>query len=143
MYYLYTRQKEGEIMIDDFNEMFARNLKKYMSAYGMTQRALADKLKVNASSVSYWTRGVKVPRMDKIDKMCEIFECKRSDLIKDNVESDNTSDILLNRHIKAFAQLSDNQQKLVEELIETLRIEPENTDKIVTMIQNVLSFFGS
>ena len=47
----------------------------------MTQVELAKKLGVGTTSVYNWCSGTKIPRMDKVDKMCDIFGCKRSDLI--------------------------------------------------------------
>ena len=67
----------------DFNEVFSKRLRLYMAEYNMTQADLAKRLKVGTTSVYNWYNGVKTPRMDKVDKMCEIFHCKRSDLIED------------------------------------------------------------
>lgn len=64
-----------------FNSIFARNLRRYLDENQMTQIELAKKLNVGTTSVYNWCGGIKIPRMDKIDKMCEIFGCKRSDLI--------------------------------------------------------------
>lgn len=59
----------------------ARNIKHYLELQNMTQDQLAQKLGVSNQAVSYWCSGKRAPRLDKIDKMCEIFNCKRSDLI--------------------------------------------------------------
>ena len=68
----------------EFNIMFARNLKKQMEKNDITKLELAQKLGVSAASVTHWTAGEKTPRMDKVDKMCIIFGCNRSDLITDS-----------------------------------------------------------
>ena len=70
----------------EFNRVFANNLKKRLSQSGMTRAEFADKIGVGVSSVGFWTAGTKMPRMDKIDKMCSLFHCKRSDLLEDKVE---------------------------------------------------------
>ena len=67
----------------NFNLLFAKNLRSYLSICNMSQVELAKRLGVGTTSVYNWCNGVKVPRMDKVDKMCEIFSCKRSDLITD------------------------------------------------------------
>ena len=69
----------------NFNLLFAKNLRNYLSICNMSQVELAKRLSVGTTSVYNWCNGVKVPRMDKVDKMCEIFSCKRSDLITDVV----------------------------------------------------------
>ena len=74
----------------DFNKVVAANIKKYLGLSGITQSELAEKLSVSKSAVSAWCTGQKSPRMDKIDKMCEIFGCKRSDFVA-SVESSRIS----------------------------------------------------
>lgn len=70
-----------------FTLVFSTNLKRYLEQYNMTQKELAKRLGVGTSSVSSWVTGQKSPRMDKVDAMCEIFHCKRSDLMEDNSKS--------------------------------------------------------
>lgn len=74
---------------NSFNAIFATNLRKYLSYYDMTQVDLSKRLGVGTTSVYNWCNGVKTPRMDKVDAMCRIFNCKRSDLI-----SEHTNDSL-------------------------------------------------
>lgn len=71
-----------------FNAIFAKNLRNYLDACHMTQVELAKKLNVGTTSVYNWCNGVKIPRMDKVDKMCRIFGCNRSDLITDTLSDD-------------------------------------------------------
>jgi transcriptional regulator with XRE-family HTH domain len=52
----------------------------------MTQAELAKRLGVGTTSVYNWCNGLKTPRMDKVDAMCEIFHCNRSDLMQDKPE---------------------------------------------------------
>ena len=73
----------------EFNRVFANNLKNKLSESGMTRAEFAEKVGVGISSVGFWTSGTKTPRMDKIDKMCEIFHCKRSDLLEEKTEPED------------------------------------------------------
>lgn len=54
-----------------------------MYSNNISQAELARKLNVSSAAVNTWCRGLKVPRMDKVDAMCKIFHCNRSDLIED------------------------------------------------------------
>ena len=74
---------------NNFNSIFARNLRNYLNANNMTQVELSKKLDVGTTSVYNWCNGIKTPRMDKVDKMCQIFGCKRSDLITDSYAPDD------------------------------------------------------
>ncbi len=67
----------------EFNIVFSKRLKHYLQEYEMTQTELASRLKVSSQSVTNWCKGSKSPRMDKVDAMCEIFHCNRSDLMEE------------------------------------------------------------
>ena len=69
-----------------FNQVFSSKLKYYLSLYNMTQAELAKRLNVGTTSVSNWCKGLKSPRMDKVDAMCAIFNCKRSDLMEESAD---------------------------------------------------------
>lgn len=73
---------------EDFNKIFSKRLNYYLNRYGMTQLDLSKRLNVGTTSVSNWCRGLKTPRMDKVDAMCKIFNCKRSDLMEDKGAND-------------------------------------------------------
>lgn len=67
----------------EFGELFARRLRFYLDMNEMSQRELADRLGVSTAAVSQWCTGIKTPRMDKIDAMCKLFECKRADFYQE------------------------------------------------------------
>jgi repressor LexA len=67
----------------EFNEIFAERLRFYLKKYDMTQLELSKRLGVGTTSVYNWCNGIKTPRMDKVDAMCTIFNCKRSDLMNE------------------------------------------------------------
>ena len=74
----------------DFNTIFAERLRYYLNKYEMTQKELAKRLGVGTTSVYNWSNGIKTPRMDKVDAMCEIFNCQRSDLMQEPVQKFKT-----------------------------------------------------
>lgn len=53
--------------------IFSSNLNTFMSLNGYTQTSLAKRLGVSSQAVSKWSRGVAIPRMEMIDKICELF----------------------------------------------------------------------
>ncbi|MCD7836115.1 MAG: helix-turn-helix domain-containing protein [Lachnospiraceae bacterium] len=68
----------------DFNEIFSNRLRFYLSKNNMTQLELAKKLQVGTTSVYNWCNGIKTPRMDKVDAMCNLFGIMRRDLMEEN-----------------------------------------------------------
>lgn len=71
----------------EFNQIFSERLRYYLNKYNMTQLELSKRLGVGTTSVYNWCNGIKTPRMDKVDAMCDIFNCKRSDFMLDKKES--------------------------------------------------------
>lgn len=67
----------------DYAEVFGRRLRFYLELHDMSQKELADRLGVSNAAVSTWINGVKTPRMDKVDDMCKLFGCRRSDFLED------------------------------------------------------------
>lgn len=66
----------------DFNKLFASNLTEYLRKSDHTQADLAKYVGVSTASVSNWCKGIKLPRMDKVDKICSFFQIRRSDLME-------------------------------------------------------------
>lgn len=71
----------------EFNAVFSKRLRYYLNKYEITQAELAKRLGVGTTSVYNWCNGIKAPRMDKVDAMCDLFHCKRSDLIEEKDEN--------------------------------------------------------
>ena len=71
---------------EEFNKIFSRRLRFYLEKNNMTQLELANKLSVGTTSVYNWCNAIKTPRMDKVDSMCKIFGCSRSDLMEEPKE---------------------------------------------------------
>lgn len=88
----------------EFNEIFSKQLKKQLSFHEMTQSDLAKLLGVSTQSVSNWCKGTKSPRMDKVDSMCKIFNCRRSDLIEDKKEPSTEEQYYLDPDARDMAQ---------------------------------------
>ena len=79
---IYNQSEGGSRMPEqEFNAVFSKRLRYYLNKYEMTQVELAERLGVGTTSVYNWCNGIKTPRMDKVDLMCDLFHCKRSDLV--------------------------------------------------------------
>lgn len=66
---------------NDINTVVSKNLRACMSGRGLSQKELAEALGVSQASISNWCQGIKMPRMDKIDRICDLFGIKRSYLL--------------------------------------------------------------
>ena len=93
-----------------FNNSFAQNLKFYLKQANMTQADLAEYMNVSTASISNWCTGNKIPRMDKVDKLCELFDINRSDLIEDK-DTEHKQSYYLNPETSRIAQkIYDNKE---------------------------------
>ncbi len=93
-----------------FNNSFAQNLKFYLKQANMTQADLAEYMNVSTASISNWCTGNKIPRMDKVDKLCELFDINRSDLIEDK-NTEHKQSYYLNPETSRIAQkIYDNKE---------------------------------
>lgn len=58
-------------------------IKEYRERTGMTQEALADKLNVDRSVISYWERGRATPCKKHRAMLCAILQCTEMELMTD------------------------------------------------------------
>lgn len=75
----------------DQNEIFIENLLRLMRERGYSQNQLAKKIGISTTALNKWVRGITTPRNDKIDKLCQILDCQRSDLLSDRNDIPNLS----------------------------------------------------
>lgn len=90
----------------ELRNVIASNINHQLSKHHMSRPELAKKVGVSTAAVGFWCNGTKIPRMDKVDRMCEIFECRRIDILS------NPSEIEADRKM---AQLLRNKMHILNE----------------------------
>ena len=108
----------------DFKEIFSKRLRYYLDLNDMTQHELSKKLGVGTTSVSNWCKGIKTPRMDKVDAMCSIFRCRRRDLMEDPPEepaAESDGDILDKQILDIFKELPDDKKSAALDYLNYLK----------------------
>ena len=105
---------------NEFNRIFAKNLRNFLDEKKIMQKDLADKLGVSTSVVYYWLNAQRTPRIDKIDKMCEMFGCTREDLITDNASKPKEMPITDSekKMIYKFRTLDSYSKRTIEMMID-------------------------
>ena len=74
-------------------EIFSRNLKRYLENSGKAQKEVASAICVSAGTFCDWIKGRAYPRMDKVQALAEYFGINKSDLVEDvNVAKETVSD---------------------------------------------------
>ena len=106
-------------------QVFSRNLRKYIADSGKTQKELADIVGVSAPTFNEWVSGKKFPRIDKIQKLADLFGILKSDLIEEK-EKSATDD-----------GLTENQRKLIDF---AEQLSDDQAEKVLRLMQSILAF---
>lgn len=105
------------------NSIFAGNLRRLLKENDKKAIDLVNYLGVSKAVVSEWMNGKKLPRMDKVDRMCVFFNCRRSDLIdvpKEKEPEVAATDSKTELIIKMFNRLTPEQEARALDFLLTL-----------------------
>jgi transcriptional regulator with XRE-family HTH domain len=81
------------------NKVFADNLNYYLELNNMMQKELATYLGCSNSVISDWCCGIKMPRPEKLDKICKLFGIELSDLINERGIQSNQEKIIIAKYL--------------------------------------------
>lgn len=113
----------------DVKVIFARNLNNLMRDNNVSRAEVAKVTGASISAVGTWCTGVKIPRMDKVEKLAKYFHCLKSDLIEEKTNSpapikstrEWLEDLLVSRRIiKPGEDLTDNQADMLIALVQLI-----------------------
>ena len=100
-------------------ELFSRNLSKYVKDCDKTQTEIAKVVGVSTGTFCDQVKGRTYPRMDKLQKLAEFFGIKISDLVE---EKPSEKDILFaeqkEKLLNLFSQVPEEKRELVLSLIQ-------------------------
>lgn len=121
----------------EINKLIAKRLSYYMSIYDKSQQDLASYIGVTQATVSNWCKGIKMPRMDKIDKICSFFNISRSDLMEEKTDTPAEPNYFFDEDARELAQfMYDNPEYKV--LFDTTRkVKREDIEFVKQMIDRV------
>ena len=85
----YSYYVGGGAMAENLKEIFAKNLRKYLSLSGYTQADLTRRLNVSSATASDWCNGNKMPRSDKLQAICNWLGIDLSDLLTESSDEDD------------------------------------------------------
>lgn len=107
-------------------EIFAENLKYYMSYYNKDRIKMSQDLKIPYTTLTDWYNGVTYPRINKIELIADYFNIKISNLIEKRNENKNDTVDESAMFIEKFKKLNANDQELITKIIETLYKQNKN-----------------
>lgn len=68
---------------ENYRRIFARNLNRFLKINGKNQADIATLLNISQAAVSNWCKGIKMPRMDKVQALADYFGVNKSDLLEE------------------------------------------------------------
>ena len=102
---------------DYYKQIFSQNLNRYMKLYGIKQAEIARRVGVSKATVHDWVFGNMIPKMDKIDILCQIFGIGRRQLLE-RQESVDENATAKTRLIHIIETISDNEAEALLFLLE-------------------------
>lgn len=119
----------------EINSIIAGNISFHLERCGKSQTDLADYMNVSQATVSNWCKGIKLPRMDKIDKICEFFNIKRSELMNDRTEPSNN--YYINDDARELAQFMFENPEYKVLFDASRKVKKEDIEFVKQMIDRV------
>ena len=71
---------------EEQKSVFSKNLNKYISLCGKSQKEIAAAIGVSPQTFNTWCQGIAIPRMGKVQLLSDYFGINKSDLIEDKEE---------------------------------------------------------
>ena len=66
----------------EYAKIIGANLRRIAYEHGKSQVQMSRELNINKATISSWMNGTRIPRMDKIDILCNYFNVKRADIME-------------------------------------------------------------
>lgn len=104
-----------------YNAIVSKNLKRIAYQHEKTQTDIARDLGISKATVSSWMNGTRLPRMDKVDLLCQYFGVAREDIMEESPVRKSTS-IKIPVYGRVRAGIPN---AAIEDIIDTEEIDPE------------------
>ena len=119
-------QKGAAMSQEEYAKIIAKNLKRIAYEHHKTQADIARDLKLKQGTVSSWMVGTRIPRMDKIDLLCNYFNCSRTELMEDDPSTYKITVSKEEREILALIRsLSESGQAAAISYLSIMAMMPE------------------
>jgi transcriptional regulator with XRE-family HTH domain len=125
-------------MDEKLKELFSKNLVEQLLAKGETQASMARYMKISSATASDWCNGRKMPRVDKIQALCNWLGIELSELLeekKDVQTNGQKSEYYLDEETREMLQFLDENPEYKRILSSSRKLKPEDLAIIKAMIE--------
>lgn len=77
---------------NEIKKIFSKNFNNLLKLHDKTQKDICDDLGYHRATVSEWARGMKYPRMDKVERLAQYFNVPISELIDESAPNLNKTE---------------------------------------------------
>lgn len=104
-------------------DIFSTNLNRKMEEAKKTRRDISEALSISYYTVTDWVKGKKMPRMDKVEVLAKYFGCLISDLIEEEKNSPQKS------------ELSDKKKEFIQKIEKMSDAQIERLEQILALVE--------
>lgn len=111
---------------DELRKLFAIKLNQFLEANKYNQADLARHMHVSTATTAKWCTGQTIPRIDRIQSICNWLGIEKSDLLEDNAVNNNVNLSCHERDLIINFRKSDELTKQM--VLRLLNMEPANKE---------------
>ena len=120
---------------EELRMIFARNLNNFLSLNGYKQADLARHMKVSTATTAKWCTGQNMPRIDKIQSICNWLGIRKEDLLEDRPAP--TEEYYIDKDARDLAEFLHKNPKYKILFDASRKVKPEDIDFVKQMIDRI------
>ena len=120
---------------EELRRLFTKNLNNYLAMNGYRQADLARHMKVSTATTAKWCTGQAMPRIDKIQSICNWLGITKEELLSDRpVESE---EYYLNKDARDYAEFLRSNPEYRVLFDATRKVRPEDIELVRQMLDRM------
>lgn len=122
-------------MDERLNTIFSENLKRYLEQNGKTQADLCTFMHVSSATVSDWCNGKKMPRVDKIQAICNWLNIGLDVILSDSSSQNTTEHYYFDDEAREMIEFLHDNPKYKLLFDASRKVKAEDIDFVRQMIE--------
>lgn len=124
-------------MDEELRRIFVKNLNHYLSINGFTQADMARKLHVSTATAANWCSGKIIPRIDKVQTLCDWFGVQKSDLLEEKEFRSDETPYYIDDEAREMAEFLHKNPRYKVLFDASRKVAPEDIDFVKRMIERM------
>ena len=120
---------------EELRRIFAMNLNNYLALNGYKQADLARYMNVSTATTAKWCTGQTMPRIDKIQSICNWLGVEKTDLLNEHAAP--TEQYYIDKDARELAEFLHENPKYKILFDSYRKVKPEHIDFIKQMIDRI------